>query len=284
MDDRLGLAIHDVLPCAQSGQPVIAKVEFHVDVPSLRFDGTHLVATVDPGIAATSLAVGVMQAVVRFAAYLSGPSGWSLLHGSAAVARDGRAVICADGSHVIGKTSLAVEVALQTGAFLGDEFLFLEPGGTLSCGLAPIHLRPGFCTHLAHEHGISVAVTDAFGLLATVSQLGLSYIARAPVGCVLLFNPSDELSVTEMEPRAAMEELTIALWAHHAKFLDPSLDRVSAFHSDRLLRLSMDDLYSVARPSISIIQSAEVLAHAIRTFRITAPTSHDAALIAMELI
>jgi len=237
----------------------------------------HLELLIDWRLAPAMVRIGLQQELIRFASQRAMSLGWSLVHGSAmCYGETNCALAVVDGDGVLGKTSLSVELALRSGRYLGDEFLFLELASNLLHRAAqPIHVRSDTRNHLALEHDIYLPPAaelyrpDDLGLMPTDGG--------ALVSAFCLIVPGARPSVERLSVDSATEELTVALGAHGAKFSSPILDRASLWHTESVRSVSSDEIIRALPDREEVIRAAQQLARSVPTIRIIAPSPHDAA-------
>ncbi|MDO8495986.1 MAG: hypothetical protein Q7S43_00845 [bacterium] len=231
------------------------KIEFRVldkDPRSICFDNDLQLMTISAaGISDLSNyynQIGLLQAFYRFIGSRSLEDNIFLLHGSAALSGNGKAILFGDNGRSIGKTLSSMELAYQSRQYIGDEFIFLDTNSfeIFSDDGIPIHARPEVREHFTKKHGTTIA-----GEFFSKQELGWQFAKRRELGAMVYVNFSeDEERCTELSQDVAKEYAMITLCAHLQKMFNPELDRFQF--------ISQSDSGKAGHEQGAVIERAEV--------------------------
>lgn len=179
--------------------------------------------------------IGILQAIFRFVGLHSPKQNIFLLHGSAALFKDGEVYCFGDDAKSESKTLSSVECALTSNNYIGDEFCFFDfnTNEIFSYPFIPIHFRPLVKKHFMITHslgnlffssdyqktkaGFFVEPTKIFNIINSVNLSAF----------VFVYFTDTIPKIIKLNQLASIKALKVCLSASLLKLFNPQLDRMN---------------------------------------------------------
>lgn len=168
--------------------------------------------------------ISITQSILRSFDALN--SEFNVLHASAAVNKKGTTIIFGDDGNICrGKTFSSLYVAANSGKFISDEYVIFNKKSydVYGNGSIPINLKGE--TAKFFEDKLNIKFKDSKVIFAN-DYFKIIDKCNAKV-IVIPFFEQAENKLIEVEGKEKSELLKATFYGHNAKFLNPSLDRLS---------------------------------------------------------
>jgi hypothetical protein len=277
--------ITDLPLTTSANNETIGSIEIRSGNPAVVLRDHHLAVRVPPRLDRSLLVVSLVQQIIRFGALLARAQGWALAHASAVSNSHGDAWLIGDAPQALGKSSLSTELALMGKQYIADEYVLINLASMAvwSPGPIPIHFRPDYCRHLQSSHGQTVQFHPVDGAFVPPATLFDDLVQSARLrGMLIQFRGRLRMPEQVLGSELALA-MGVTLSAHHAKFLQSSLDSVSLFHPPRPPVPSSAEMVTVAGRE-EIETQVEAISGAIEVWQVSAPSAHASAAAISRLL
>lgn len=166
-------------------------------------------------------------------------SDYQVLHGSATVTPRGKVLIFGDDGKSIGKTTCAFEVARHSKRWIADEFVLHHKGRIYANGEYPLHFKNGAKEYFKW-------LKKDFHYWVYPKKQGWKIINSAKLDAIVCPTLSGKNELRLLRFGAADRARRTTAFAHTAKLIDPSLDRLSIFTGKNDQELAIKDLTDLA--------------------------------------
>lgn len=173
--------------------------------------------------------IAILQFLFRFANFVTITKPYLLLHGSTAIWDDNKSIIFGDNGRNIGKTLSAIEIALQSGKFVVDEFSIYDVGNNSIWGedFLPIHIRNFYIDFLNKKYKFSIKTIN--NQLLRPVDLGLDIIPKNQLSMIIYpeYRKYRKPIVRCLSSEESLKNLEVLATSHLIKLLHPKYDRMS---------------------------------------------------------